>query len=144
MSKIFDQYAEQRAELVEAYIRPTRITFSTAGYRKMMGEHESGVHHVFSSKQHRPHTYCGLPYLVDRAQQEDIKLHNAMTDAPQPSAVLFRVDHLDPHQTAMQVAGQGLSKAQLCNLISAWTGANPEGPLSAALSEAIIAHGSFE
>lgn len=145
MSTIFDQYTEQRRKLAEAYIQPTRITFSSVGRDKMLRELASDTLHVLARQGvNEANTYQGLPYLVDHAQQEDIKLHNAMADYKPRGVVSFRVDHLDPHQTTMEVAGQALTKPQLCDIINAWCEANPKEKLAAALDEDVRRYGSFE
>lgn len=147
MGSIFEQYREQRRKLAASYITPTRITFSPAGYTKMMSEHESTSLNNTATPAASPSTYDGWPYNVVNDQPEEVKLHNAMTDSPRgrQNAITVKIDGIMSGAPVVEILAQNLSAAQLCDIIMAWLGQDPHwGDFEKELHAVVEKHGTFE
>lgn len=150
---ILEQYREQRRKLVEAYIQPTRITFSPAGYTKMLSEHDSTTLHHSAGPAGKPNTYDGWPYSVVNDQQEEVKLHNAMTDSGRPRQRAITVQGTfgkfggQEPKTMVQLVASSLDAATLCDIIREWLDADDAthwGDFEKELHAVVEKHGRFE
>lgn len=151
MDSIFNQYREQRRKLVEAYIQPTRITFSSDGFAKMRAEHDSTSLWNTAGPSGKPDTYDGWPYSVVNDQPEEVKLHNAMTDSPRPRQRAITVRGTfgkfggEEPKTMVQLVASSLDAATLCDIIIEWLGADPHwGDFEKELHAVVEKHGRFE
>jgi hypothetical protein len=138
---IYDEFIRQRGALVREGREPRSVVFSATGFMKAMREvRADGVQPAQGP------TYGGLPHAIDNEQTEDVVVNDKTVEErfTRP-AVSFRVDHLKPHQTTMEVAGQALTRAQLSDLLSAWVDAHPDEHLvTTPLVDWIQTHGRFE
>ena len=145
MKSILEDYREQRRRLSEAYIMPTRITFSAEGYlkAKAMTDAYSLMDNFLTGV---PQTFDGLPFNVVRDQHEDIKVHNAMTDVRARGSIAVRLsaDLSDARKTVADIIGGNMSEDQISDIVMGFVEANPRSQLAAALKEAVRLHGRFE
>lgn len=149
MATILEQYRDQRRKLHGAYIQPTRITFSLAGYRKMMAEADSMTLMLnTATPAGQPPTYDNLPYSVVNTQAEEVKVHNAMTDTGRQRAISIKgtMGKLGGEpKTMVQLVASSLDSPTLCDIIMEWLAACTDiGPFEIALRNAVEQHGKFE
>lgn len=138
---LYDDFMEQRRRLMVAYIMPTFTSFSPDGFMQAMKDHADSFGNYGPTM--KPTTFMGLPYKVDNAQTELLKVQSTCDSPP----ISFRVDHLNPHQTTMQIVGKSLTAAQLCDIARAWLDADDAshwGEFEKGLDELITKHGRFE
>ena len=151
MGKVFDEYQEQRRKLVEAYIQPTRITFSLEGHKRALMENLASGAFMPATNPSSPATYDGWPYSVVKDQVEDVKLHNAMTDSPRPRQRAITVRGTfgkfggEEPKTMVQLVASSLDAATLCDIIMEWLGGDPHwGDFEKELHAVVEKHGRFE
>lgn len=148
---------------------PVGIVFSQTGYDKAMLQTVPGLDPWLRTRiMAAPTHYLGLPFTISnslttgdvlldlvpggsaeaKAFRDGQRTMRADHDHPVPYrdglAVRFRVDHLDPHQTTMELAGQALTVPQLSDLIIAWCDANPSERMVDALRDTVAKYGRFE
>lgn len=153
MGKVFDEYQEQRRKLVEAYIQPTRITFSPEGHKKALMENLASGAFMPATNPSGQATYDGWPYTVVNDQAEDVKLHNAMTDSPhaRQNAITFAMKGpfgkfgAERPKTMIEIVANSLDAKTLCDIIMTWLGADCDwGDFEKELHAVVEKHGRFE
>jgi len=119
------------------------LSLSTDAYNRALYQNIPGLRPWSGLADSKPERYLGFPFKIDRKQTEDVMLEHTPTVVNE-TGISLRVDHLNPHQTTMQVAGQALTKPQLCDLITAYTQGKPNDDFLVALNDAVRLHGRFE
>lgn len=163
---------EQVSELVrQAYtdrMAPIGIIFSAEGYARAQGQSVPGMH-AFTGGQGQHHVathYLGLPFTVDQHTdaQPDVRLELAPGGSAEAKA--FRSNQRggattleavgrrqggarftvkDPmDRPTVELLAEGLTRPQICDLVSAWADANPNTDLSVAFRDAVRQYGRFE
>jgi hypothetical protein len=140
---------------------PIGIMFSTDGYRKARNQTVPGMQ-AFTAEGFtgQPTDYLGLPFTVDKHTdaQADVRLKLVPGGSPEaqafrssrrattPPVGAVRVTAKGPmDKPTIQVLAEGLTKAQLSDLISAWVDANPnQSPVTDMLVDWVQTHGRFE
>lgn len=140
---------------------PVGIVFSQKGYEKAVGQSVPGMR-AFTGETDQSHVatrYLGLPFTVSTSlTQGDVLLDlvpggsaeakAARTGRSAAVTLSTRLAELEAGGklglTTMTLIGGKLSVAQISDLVVAWADANPLGPLSEALRNAVTLHGRFE
>lgn len=155
MSKtpIFDEFWKQRGKFHGSEQEARTVIFSYEGWNKAQREQLTADKCI----RYTPPTYCGLPHLIDPTQAADIVVtHEYVAEvqarvlpagrhAPRQNALKLSVDMSDASKTQVQIVGEALTAAQLCDIIMAWLGADPHwGDFEKELHAVVERHGSFE
>lgn len=152
MTTVYEQFLEQRGRLARSYITPTAIVFSTNGHMKAMRENRENGAFVPATSPGGSPTYSGLPYSIDREQEEDIKVLTAMTHTPS-NAVRFAMRGpfgkfgSERPKTMIEIVANSLDAATLCDIIRAWLDGDDAthwGEFEKALDRVVVEHGRFE
>lgn len=154
---IRDQFIEIRQRLVRDGKLPVRVVFSPEGHRKALKENLEGQ--GFNPRTlNSPPTYMGLPYKILPNMRGDIGLHTEFEEMRGAATLKLGFDASNgqvtvdgrPHGeplSIMQIVGQHLSAAQLCDIIRAWLDSDDAthwGDFEKTLDRAIVEHGRFE
>lgn len=155
MTTIQEQFLEIRDRLMRAGTPPVRVSFSSEGYLQAMKENVT--HDLFTGALHCQ-KYMGLPYSVRSDQRGPIGLHTEFEQRRGAVTLKLGFDATSGHVTVdgkphgepisvMQVLGEQLSAAQLCDIIRAWLDSDDAthwGEFEKALDRVVVEHGRFE
>jgi hypothetical protein len=147
MTTVHEQALRQFYAIDGKGVTPTQVLFSPDGYIKARREREAQG--AFGHDRTGFTTYMGLPFATMPSLKADVSVQYAIDEgsAPPPAGVSFRVDHLDPRQTTMQIVGQALTAAQLCDVIRSFLDADDAthwGAFERELDRVVTEHGRFE
>lgn len=156
---IHEQIAQQTAKAHRERMAAIGLTFSTKGYERALSQTVAGMN-PWSQKDER---YLGFPFEVVPGQREQVllvlvpgnspeaKAHREATRADRPraheaqtsKAVQVRVERLGDKPT-LELVAEGLTKPQLCDVLTHWCTANRNDPMVPGLTALIREHGRFE
>lgn len=140
---IYEQVTRRLRELTRQGSAPYRISFSDEGYRLAISQRDGYGNFGGHDDVRRPTTYLGLPFCIAPGQAVEVDVE-VDTSPAQAQPISFRVDHLNPAQTTMEIVGQALTRAQLSDVITAWVAAHQDEPGVGGLADWVRTHGRFE
>lgn len=154
MTNLFEEYLQQRSDLLEADKKPIGVVFSHEGWSKALKEEADSGRNMLT--QGPSATYGGLHRWIDPEQAANI----VVTDKTQVQwfegrrnnrrgnmSVKLSVDMADARKTIAEIIGSKLSKPQLCDLIISFVESHHPSeadPFTIELRAVVERHGSFE
>lgn len=140
----------------KARMAPVGIIFSCAGYEVAQSQTVPGMRAWGGQPGSRAaETYLGFPFTIVAEQVDDVQLttvpggsaeahaFRASRAVERPAtngpAIRTRIERLGDRPT-LEVLAEGLTRAQLCDLISGWCVANPTDSMVPGLSAVLRDH----
>lgn len=154
MTNIRDMFQKQSKHLTDNNIEPCKVLFSERGFLIISSRFDGEAANLFDIYAK---TYFGLPYEVDPGQLELVKVVGADWKArthfrggASSGGISITVDSIKDLQSGkglIVLAGERLSKAQMCDLIRAYLESVPDderGTFEAYIDRAVRIDGRFE
>lgn len=153
-TSLVDEYFRQRSDVVEASQTPRTVIFSHEGYTRAMAENLKNSAHFGSNAEGK--SYCGLPYVIDRAQTAELVVtheykheveRKLLVARPRQNAITVKIDGIMGGAPVVEILAGNLKAAQLQDICRAWLDADDAthwGDFEKGLDELITKHGRFE
>lgn len=169
MTQLHEEFLRQLGEVERAQQTARVVVFNLLGYRKAKHEDYVVMGNFMREQSVGGLTYCGLPYIIDKSQSEEIVVtHEHLFSVeqrikgtraePRQNAITVRLSFdksamqclldgtpIGEPITTAQIVASSLTADQLCDIIMAWLGNDPDwGDFEKALKKVVDEHGSFE